>query len=124
MARMQNRTRVCQICKEDLPGSARSDKMTCGDKSCAKKWTRFYKRMQSVEWKISPGLQDLAFGEAFKNASYHQVEIALSKWKMLYDAMGEAIIEVERSQVRRAKELGIFHSSQSGFFSFMNWNEE
>lgn len=119
MARKENLTGQCQICKEKLQKSARKDKMTCGDKSCAKKWTAFAKKMRGVSWGVPKGLDRIAYGDEFKEASYHQIELALEGWKRLHDAMGEAILSVERSQAERASELNIYHTSQFGFYSFM-----
>lgn len=119
MGRKENLTGECQICRKKLQKSARKDKMTCGEKPCAKKWTAFARKMRGVSWSVPRGLDRLAYGEDFKDASYHQVEMALEGWKRLHDAMGEVILEVERAQADRASELGMFHSSQFGFYSFM-----
>lgn len=119
MARKENITGQCQICKEKLQKSARKDKMTCGTRSCTKKWTAFTKKMRGVSWSVPRGLDRLAYGEELKDAGYHQVELAMEGWKLLHDAMGEVILELERQQSERASELNIFHTSQFGFYQFM-----
>lgn len=120
MARKENITGHCQICGKKLQPSARKDKMTCEGKStCSKKWTAFAKKMRGVSWSVPKGLDRLAYGEEFKEARYHQVELALEGWKRLHDSMGEVILEVERGQADRASELGIYHSSQFGFYNFL-----
>ena len=120
MGRKENLTGECQICRAKLLPSARKDKMTCGEKACARKWTAFAKKMRGVSWAVPKGLDRLAYGEEFEGASYHQVELSLAGWKLLHNAMGEAIVDIERAQAERAGKLGMFHSSQFGFYQFMS----
>lgn len=117
--RKANLTGKCQVCGAKLPGSSRSDKMTCGVKRCAVRWTKHVKTTKEVQWRMPIGLERLANSGEFDGLPFHQVEVTLEKWKMLHDAIGEGIMVVERRQAGRAVGLGVSYSSQFGFYNFI-----
>lgn len=117
--RKVNLTGECQICGEELAKGCRSDKMTCGVKRCATRWTRHAKMLNGIQWKTPTGLDRLANSGEFDDVPFHQMEISLEKWKMFHDAIGEAIMIVENRQADKAAKLGISYSSQFGFHNFI-----